>query len=63
MARVAATLSPAQSAQLMALGVMVRDSELRIEGRMATEATELLVDISQEIALQMGAEGEKPDGR
>lgn len=58
---VAATLSPSQSLQLMALGVMLRDGDLSLRGddeEDAQRARELLIDVSQEIALQMGAEPE-----
>ena len=56
-----ATLSPAQSVQLLAIGVMLRDDELEIVGEGAGLALAALIDVSQEIALQMGGEPEKSD--
>lgn len=55
---VSAKLSPAQSLQIMALGVMLRDGDLELCGEDAGDvqmATELLIDVSQEIALQIGS--------
>lgn len=48
-----AKLSPSQSVQLLALGVMLRDGELRFEGDDENRAADLLIDVSQEIALQL----------
>lgn len=46
-------LSPSQSVRLMSLGVLLRDGDLNITGELAQHARELLIDVSQEIALQM----------
>lgn len=48
---VAPILGPAQLIQLMAVGVMVRDGDLELSGDDAERAAELLIDVSQEIAL------------
>lgn len=60
-----ATLSPSQSVQLMALGVLIRDGDLALRGDDAEDVANgeaLLIDVSQEIALQMGAEPEASNG-
>jgi len=57
MPAVGVTLSPSQSLQLMALGVMVKDGEIMIRGDEENRATELLIDISQECALQLDLSG------
>lgn len=56
-------LSPSQGVQLMAIGVMIRDGEIRIEGdsaRVTSLAASVPIDVSQEIALQIGTEPEEP---
>lgn len=58
--KIAATLSPAQSLQLMALGVLVRDGEISLTGDDWKKAEALLIDVSQEIALQFGDGTERP---
>lgn len=60
---VAAKLSPSQSIQLMAIGVMLRDGGLELRGEDDSDvqnALDALTDISQEIALQMGGEPTHP---
>lgn len=50
-------LSPAQGVQLMALSEMLRDGELAFRGDDSSDETrayELLIDVGQEIALQIG---------
>lgn len=58
--KIPATLSPSQSVQLMALGVLVRDGEISLTGNDADKAEALLIDVSQEIALQHGDGEERP---
>lgn len=58
--KIPATLSPAQTVQLMALGVLVRDGDITLSGEDAEKAAELLIDVSQEIALQYGDGEERP---
>lgn len=58
--KIPATLSPAQAVQLMALGVLVRDGDISLSGEDAEKAAELLIDVSQEIALQYGDGEERP---
>lgn len=57
-----AKLSPSQSVQLLALGVMLRDGELSFKGDDENRAADLLIDVSQEIALQLNFEPDETDG-
>jgi hypothetical protein len=61
MPAVGVTLSPSQSLQLMALGVMFKDLEIffasETDDEIAKTAKDLLVDIAQECALQLDLSG------
>lgn len=52
-------LAPAQGLQILAVAEMLRTGELTLCGEQASMAEAVLIDVSQEIALQIDA-GEPP---